>query len=515
MDNQYSGPQYSNSNGVENGVKNIAEAGSVVDFNKYGLIACAFAIVYTVCLFENHAGSIMQPVFMLLTFVLLYFLRKKEGLSILGGERGSKAFGVFYIVSLMLLSVHKCMTTNRCLIWFDSIAIFLLFFSYLLYLYFDTRDWDISGWISGMIMTIVFPLSHLSKPFADLNDWSKSKKGKINPEQKKNVSAVIIGVICAIPVLLIVVLLLSTADVVFADVITRILKSIHLPDNIGDIFALLCSIILAFWAAYLVPFVLSGNEIKVIGKKEGTANPVMAITFTAILGSVYLLFCAVQVMVLFMKTLELPDGYTYAKYAHEGFYQLLTVCIINILMVAIITRQFKKSKVLNIFLMIIVACTYIMVASTAMRMLLYIRSYNFTLLRLLVLWFLAVVCFLLAFLIIGIFKRSFPVFKASMVLITVAYMVLVFSNPDYQIAKYDMAAVDKTNINKYEKVESYILEDLSTDAINAIKDDKELLHGFELYTTSKYRYEEENYEGLRHFNFSYNRAKQIFDEQNK
>ena len=130
---------------------------------------------------------------------------------------------------------------------------------------------------------------------------------------------------------------------------------------------------------------------------------------------------------LFSGKMTLPEGYTYAEYAHEGFYQLLAVCVLNIVMVSICQAFFKNSKVLKALLTIIAACTYIMIASSAYRMIMYVRVYHLTFLRLFVLWFLAVLCFWLSFLIISMYVRSFPVFKACMVAITIAFIAFIFS----------------------------------------------------------------------------------------
>lgn len=518
MNNDYSGPQYGQNVAVkavqpnENYSQSAnAEAvkGSGAVFKKYGLLSLIFGILYTFCLYKNHSG-ITYPFFMLGALTILYFIRKKDGLSLLASKNGNKGLGLFYIVSLMLLSIHKCLSGSGLLIVLDGIAIFLLYYSFVINLYLDTTNWDIAAWFEGMLFTAMAPFSAFLNPLYDCADWFKNKNGNLTKEKKQTISAAIIGAVCAVPMLIIVILLLSSADAVFSRMMEKIYESIHLPDNVWDILWIEVTFVISAFLAYLVPYVLQAGEVKVKGEKHGNNNPVIAITFTGMMGFVYLVFCLIQFMFLFTKTMSLPAGYTYAKYAREGFYQLLAVCLINIVMVSVCTRAFRKSRVLTAILTVIAACTYIMIASSTMRMLLYIKVYNLTFMRVFVLWFLAVLCFWLAFLMVDLFRERFPVFKACMIVITVAYIGFIYTNPEYQIAKYDLKAVEGGRVEQYQSVEDYIVNELSTDAVPALVGHSKLLHKYELYLIDEERFDDINHDSIRTFNLSNYRAKKIF-----
>ncbi len=520
MENSYTGPNYSEAE-ITQMVKEARpqvltvvreEAkGDSSSFKKYGIVALLFSIVYTICLYKNHSG-ITYPIFMLITLGLLHILRKKDGLSLFKSRNGSKGLSIFYVVALLLLSIHKCLTTSIALLFLDATAILLLFFSFVLFLYADTSGWDVAGWLGGIIMSMIMPLGHLFRPIYDFSDWVKNRNGSMDSSKKQNLAAVAIGVACAIPVLIIVISLLQSADLVFSKLLTDLVKSIHLPDNIWDIVGIICTFVISFFVAYLIPLTLDKGDVKIRAKGQGKGNPVIAITFSSIIGFVYIVFCLIQVLYLFTGTVALPAGYTYAEYAHEGFYQLLAVCLINIAIVSICGREFKESKALTGVLVVIAGCTYIMIASSAKRMLLYIGVYHLTFLRLFVLWFLAVLSIWLLFLIVGMFAKGFPVFKASMVAITIAYVGFVYANPDYQIAKYDLVASDG-KIDEYNSVETYIINNLSTDAAPALVGHEALLKKYELHITSRYRQKEDSYKGIRKYNISYARAQKLFKEQ--
>ncbi len=475
------------------------------EFKKYSLVAFVYAIIYTFCLFENHRG-ITYPIYMIATLVNLKIMRGKDGLTLLSDRNGKKGLGIFYVVSLVLLGIHRCLTVSSDLFFLEGLACFLLLFSFIVYLYCDTTSFDVLAWLLSICITVLKPLQHIGAPISDFSCFIKSRQGEMDDTAKSNRRAVLLGIIIAIPLLMIIISLLYSADIVFANMFANIGDYIFIPDNIGEIIRIIFMTAIAFWFAYTLPRFLSKGELKLKANQRDKENPVVAITFTSLIGLVYIVFCGIQVVFLFTRSMKLPDVYTYADYAHEGFYQLLTVCLINIAMVSICQRMFKESIVLRTILTVIAACTYIMIASSAMRMILYVSVYHLTFLRLFVLWFLVVLCIWLAFLIASLYVKSFPVFRASMVAITVAFIGFVYCNPEYQIAKYDMEFA-KNNEEEYEEISSYILYSLSFDAIDALTTDENLLkrfadHGFNNYSP-------EEYTGFRKFNFSYNNAKMV------
>ena len=59
-------------------------------------------------------------------------------------------------------------------------------------------------------------------------------------------------------------------------------------------------------------------------------------------------------------------------------------------------------------MLLVSLCTYVMLASAVYRMVLYVQQYQLTFLRILVLWFLAMLFVLMAGVVILIFNRDFP-----------------------------------------------------------------------------------------------------------
>ncbi|MFR8843778.1 MAG: DUF4153 domain-containing protein [Waltera sp.] len=68
-------------------------------------------------------------------------------------------------------------------------------------------------------------------------------------------------------------------------------------------------------------------------------------------------------------------------------------------------------------------------------MIIYIRYYYLTFLRIFVLWMLAVLFVMFIGVLINIYRESFPLFRYGVVMVTVLYLALSFSHPDYIIAR--------------------------------------------------------------------------------
>ena len=193
-------------------------------------------------------------------------------------------------------------------------------------------------------------------------------------------------------------------------------------------------------------------------------DPLAAVTFTAMICLLYLIFCGVQVLYLFGQKGGLPGDMTYAQYARQGFFQLLAVAVLNLCLVLNCLKYFRKSKVLSILLVVISLCTYVMIASAAYRMALYVDAYSLTFLRIFVLWFLGLLSILMLGVLLLIFKEQFPLFRWCLTATILAYAAFAWCRPDYQIARYNIARQD--GMIDQENIDSLLL--LSADAAPAI-----------------------------------------------
>lgn len=183
-------------------------------------------------------------------------------------------------------------------------------------------------------------------------------------------------------------------------------------------------------------------------------------------------------------------------------------------MVLVCMYLFYDNILLKTILTVISGCTFIMIISAAYRMKLYVAAYHLTFLRILVLWFLAVLALIMGGVIASMYKKSFPLFKYIMAAVSVTYILFAFSRPDVIAIRYNM---EHAQIKKAEDI-TYFLYKGSVDAapeilkINIYEyDDSEYLKK-QIY--SYYERISTDYEDVffRKANYSEIRAKMAADE---
>lgn len=393
------------------------------NFPFFGGVTLAYAIFYAFCMFRNGSG-VTFPFFMAGSLLYLCFSLSKLEISL-------KKESWFYIISVMLLAVSTFCTDDGRIIFFNKLGIFLLMMSLLLQQFFDTSKWKFGKYMGAILGLIFASIGELDRPFSDASAYMAQKEKRRNSK----FGYMVLGIIIALPLLLIVWLLLSSADALFRDMSNKLFGQI----NLQNIFNIAFRIGFLYLASYLLTAYLCKHTIKEEVKDKRNGEPVLAITVTGMLSALYLVFSIIQIAGLFLGQMQLPEGYTYAAYAREGFFQLLAVSILNLIIVLFVMSFFKESKILKAVLTVMSLCTFIMIASSALRMIIYIQYYYMTFLRILVLWGLGLLFFLFLGIVTGIFVEKFPLFRYSMVVVTVLYLALSFSHPDYIIARINVA----------------------------------------------------------------------------
>ena len=430
-------------------------------FRLFSMISVIYALFYTFCLYKNASG-ITYPFFTGGTLFCFFLSLKKLGIS-------AKKDSVFYVIAILLLGTSTFCTDNSYIISMNKAGIFVLFFVLMIHNFYRDSQWNFSKYMKSIFQTIFGSIGVIGRPISDFSLSMKSRK-----EEKENKQTygqyIFIGILISIPLLFVVMMLLCSADMVFASIVNDIFSSLQIPQNF---FSICWTIIFSFLASYCILAYLVKKTMKEEVADKRTGEPVLAITVTSILSVIYLLFCAVQIIYLFTGSMELPTGYSYAAYAREGFFQLLFICLLNLCIVLICLGRFKEHKALKAIMTTISLCTYIMIASSALRMLMYIKSYDLTFLRVFVLWSLAVIFLLMTGVLTNIYKERFPLFKYSMVVVTVFYIAFSFSHPDYFIAKYNISQI-LDNPDEYHDA-LYLTYYLSADAAPAILNEETLL----------------------------------------
>lgn len=447
------------------------------NFPFFGMASLLYALFYTICLYQNTSG-ITAPFFTAGTIIYFFLCLKKMKVA-------WKKDVIFYLVGIELVGLNLCLTKDSILIAFDYIAIILLVISGLLHVIYDDRHWEFGKYFSAIMETVFGSIGFLFQCFGDLGEfrkWNKAKQTKENADVKKDSVGkyVLIGIVCCLPILVIVLLLLASADAMFAELINHLFIDIDIDE---DLVGICFMFVMVFICSYALLSKCALENISRKVNKSPSYNAIIAITMNVMLAVVYFVFCMIQLKFLFLgENMGLPEGYTYSSYARNGFFQLLFVCLINMILVLFFIYKFQENRILKGVLTFITACTYIMIASSALRMKLYIEVYQLSYLRLLVLWGLCVIFLMMTGILVYIYRKSFPLFRYGVAVVTVLYLALAFARPEYVIAGYnlnDSFLEDWKENPDASEIDFRYLSELSSDAapvianaINRVQDER-------------------------------------------
>ncbi|MDE5872794.1 MAG: DUF4173 domain-containing protein, partial [Lachnospiraceae bacterium] len=306
------------SNDADKAFYEMDDEKSALRFKVLGLPTIIYSIVYGICLYKNLTG-IMTPVFTIATVAYLWFvLPGLSGDMILGKEKLKKL--IPYFTGIILLGISVFMTADIFLIVCNYGGIMLLVMTALIRFFCDEADWGVGKYVLAMIVTALMPLFNFHMFYSDRRSYRVLGNSKIKIH--KNVKYVIIGIIFAIPFLVMVTVILETADAFFFlvidSVVGKLSDSFHISwDIIGLIIFILCVLLIV----YGLMCSLSVHGAVKYDLPDKKCNPVTGITFCSVLNAVYLLFSGIQILRLFRIEKVYPEWY--GSYARDGFYQLL------------------------------------------------------------------------------------------------------------------------------------------------------------------------------------------------
>lgn len=459
------------------------------EFGFFGGISLIFGIT-AVLLFYKAGIGLNSFVFTIIITILIALIAKRLNITM-------KKEVAFSLSASMLLSLSNVLTSSFDLRFLNNIGILLLLDYSLIRLFDDGKLMDFTDDLLNLIALPFKALTSVGMLFIDGNNFVKNKK-IIRSDRIRNI---LIGCIIAVPLLIINISLLSRADLLFGKITGSMFKLLFG----SDIIVIVILAVLGTLCCYSL-ICRSAREKIAAGQKITKASPTIGITVSAILLLTYVIFCGIQILYLFAGGIfVLPEEFTYSEYARRGFFELLAVTCFNIILILISAKVFEQNRHLRAILTAITACTYIMIASAAYRMLLYIGAYHLTFLRLLVLLFLLIDTLLLAGVIISLYNKSFPLFGYCVTVITICYVIFSLGRPDYHIAKYFVDHTDKIESEDLHYLTSYLSLDAASVVLPLL--DRQYDYNIQLYIDHYYsRLSNSGSGDVREYNYSYSKA---------
>lgn len=428
-------------------------------------------------LFYGSMPGLSYPIFVLF-FYLFMFLLARDKMRKLG------AFEWFVFAVIMLLAMTYLLFNNFVFYLLNMIIIPPLIFLHMAYLFSPRRlDWS-------NIRLIIDALDHfIPQAFRHFPTVFKVIRGstvtRMDQRHRQVMGKIAIGVLIALPLLIVVILLLSSADSQFNQMLSFV------PDWFGNL-SLTGGVQRLLWIAfftilffgYLWGFIdpmtykqsAAAEEahssdygevmfVPVIQSKPFRIDPIIIVTVLLSINLVYVLFVVVQFSYLFdVLSGALPEGKSYAEYARSGFIELITVSAINfIIMLGALVFGEKGStllhKINNSLLYLLVGCSGVMLYSAYMRLALYEEVYGYTYIRFLVHAFMIYLAVLLLIAGVRIAFKGVPLARYYIVLSLAAYVLVNYMGMDRIIAANNIERYERTG-----KIDTSYLRSLSTDA---------------------------------------------------
>ena len=398
--------------------------------------------LYNSFLFYGKEYGINVILFNFFLLFLLYFIYKKNNLI-----KNKK--GLLFMIPIILISASYFIYDNDFFSFVNVFVISSLFI--LMHIFTINPNYNILGFLEDFINLIFQPFNYI-KNFYNLVFSNLSISFKLKEDKKAKIKSTLV----IVPIVLIILILLSSADAEFSHLFDK-LFSIFNDISLGEIPGRVINFILFF--TYL------GASINYIcfnykKSKESNINVdgyTIKILLT-ILNIIYIIFDFIQIKSLIFH--RVASGINYAEYARSGFFQLMFISIIN-LVILLISKHSKKDRYCNVMCLIMVFLTIIIIASSFIRMNMYEAAYGYTLLRLLVYVTLFTLVILLIPTTFYIFNSNVNILKCFINIIVTIYTVLSLSPVSYFITYKNINRYYKNGKIDIEYLENYNCDNIS------------------------------------------------------
>ena len=325
------------------------------------------------------------------------------------------------------------------------------------------------GFVDLALTWLTVPLEAILRPWPSLSVVSQRAAG--DRVARSRMFSVLRGVLIALPVLVVFIGLLATADLVFGDIVEDALAWLDLErvaEYIGRGLVVLVSGV--FFLGALITALRAREPRELIGEEEPILKPFVGFIETAIvLGSVVLvfgLFGTIQLQYMFGGEANITAaGYTYSEYARRGFGELVWAAFLSLGLILALghwgRRNDKRQRWVFIGLSTaLVLMLGVALASALMRLQLYESAFGFTRLRTYTHVFIFWLGLLLVAFLVLLYLRRLRTFAVIATVASLGFVAtLSVVNVDGFVAEQNLERFEKTD-----DLDVAYLAQLTTDA---------------------------------------------------
>ena len=284
--------------------------------------------------------------------------------------------------------------------------------------------------------------------------------------------AAVLGAVGALVLLAVLVPVLASADALFAAATAevRIFLREHFTSTVWKL----------VWALILTPFVFSllyflRRPTPLSRSAERTGRTVDGLGFAVVLAAVaalYALFLAVQSAGLFGGEAYLASrGLSYAEWARSGFFQMVGVTAVNLTVLLVCLTFSRRSggsyAAVRLLGAVLTAESFLLLASAAWRMTLYVEAYGLSFKRCMTYWGMGMMALFFLAAAWKLVRPDFGFFRAAAPVALAGWLVINCVPVDYLVAKDQ---VDRCLSGESQTIDvEYLLYSLSYDTLSQLE----------------------------------------------
>lgn len=410
-----------------------------IKLSSYGLLS-AVSYIYLI-LARNPGISVL--VFTIIQFVSIFTLINKR-------EEAKNKKGLLMFIPIFILSFNYYLSGSYLWKAPNFLWTILLYATMVAILTdnFPVKELSLK-FIFKILEHVIVPLRNFSTPFRWLSKYKDDER------KRKLHSSIMLGIFISLPFVIFLLIMLSSADLVFSGKVENTLEWFSKMLDMELIFKIIFGMIAGLYMFGLMYIVFSekkSNEStsppysweEILRPKNADTIVINILLFSILL--VYTLFIFIQFKYLFAGS-ALPENLSYAEYARRGFFELIFLSFLNIGIILVTVYLYKEkiyvqknkwSNLTKIFMMYLCAVTFVMLISSFYRMHLYDQEYGFTRLRVMVYGFLLFESIGIAATAAFIMKPRFNIIALYMAVGLCYYLCLNVVQIDYIIAKHNV-----------------------------------------------------------------------------
>lgn len=380
----------------------------------------------------------------------------------------NRKLGMLLIISVWLLAASYFLKSNMILYALNILAIpLLVLIQLVLVVYPSGSSWHKWPFVKKIFETIWASFVYVCRFL--LNGPRLAGRG-FDEKTTAVLKRVLIGLLISLPLLFVIMNLLISADQQFGELVgllPRWLSAIKISDGV-------------FRAAATLIYALTIFGLLQVLRKKGTPeekpaaetgksvslDSIVSLTVLVLLNIVYLLFVIVQFKYFFSETLQ--AGYTYAEFARRGFFELLFVAMLNLLIIStVITFTDLRSRAIGMIirgmLTLLVIFSGIMLYSAFIRLLMYEEAYGFTFTRVLAHSFMIFLLVILGYSLMRIWLEKLSLLRFYIISSIVFYTVINTAQLESFVVTQNLERYKETG-----KIDIYYLDMLSYEGVEGL-----------------------------------------------